>query len=118
MHFTKVVNRRIDVLYSQAAGMSRLTTILTAFLFLSVLVVPQGVSDDTTNDVQSTPTIVISEVLPSPNGMKNNETCSNCYNATDWNGDGEYSKFSDQFIELHNPSDRYQYLKLGFGRHC
>ena len=38
--------------------------------------------------------------------MKNNETCSNCYNAADWNGDGEYGKFSDQFIELHNPTDQ------------
>jgi len=86
--------------------MSRLTTILTAFLFLSVLVAPQGVSGETTNDDTSTPTIIISEVLASPNGMKNNETCSNCYNATDWNGDGEYGKFSDQFIELHNPTDQ------------
>lgn len=86
--------------------MSRLTTILTAFLFLSVLVAPQGVADETTNDDTSTPTIIISEVLASPNGMKNNETCSNCYNATDWNGDGEYGKFSDQFIELHNPTDQ------------
>ena len=81
-------------------------TILTAFLFLSVLVVPQAVSDETTNDDTSTASIVISEVLASPNGMKNNETCSNCYNATDWNGDGEYGKFSDQFIELHNPTDQ------------
>ena len=86
--------------------MGRLMTILTAFLFLSVLVVPQGVSEETTNDDTSTPTIVISEVLASPNGMKNNETCSNCYNATDWNGDGEYGKFSDQFIELHNPTEQ------------
>ena len=100
------MNRRIDVLYSQASDMGRLMTILTAFLFLSVLVVPQGVSDETTNDDTSTATIVISEVLASPNGMKNNETCSNCYNATDWNGDGEYGKFSDQFIELHNPTDQ------------
>ena len=81
-------------------------TIVTAFLFLSVLVVPQGVSDETANDDTSTPSIIISEVLASPNGMKNNETCSNCYNATDWNGDGEYGKFSDQFIELHNPTDQ------------
>ncbi|CAI8394653.1 MAG: 5'-deoxyadenosine deaminase [Candidatus Poseidoniaceae archaeon] len=81
-------------------------TILTAFLFLSVLVAPQGVSEETANEDTSTHSIVISEVLASPNGMKNNETCSNCYNATDWNGDGEYGKFSDQFIELHNPTDQ------------
>ena len=48
--------------------------------------------------------VIISEVLVSPNGMKNTEECTNCYNATDWNGDGEYGSFSDKFIELHNPS--------------
>ena len=80
-------------------------TIVTAFLFLSILVVPQGVSEETGESASSPSSIIISEVLASPNGMKNNETCSNCYNATDWNGDGEYGKFSDQFIELHNPTD-------------
>ncbi|MGB0475266.1 MAG: lamin tail domain-containing protein [Candidatus Poseidoniaceae archaeon] len=85
--------------------MSRLITIVTAFLFLSILVVPQGVSEETGENDSSPSSIIISEVLASPNGMKNNETCSNCYNATDWNGDGEYGKFSDQFIELHNPTD-------------
>ena len=80
-------------------------TIVTAFLFLSILVVPQGVSVETGESASSPSSIIISEVLASPNGMKNNETCSNCYNATDWNGDGEYGKFSDQFIELHNPTD-------------
>ena len=85
--------------------MSRLMTIVTAFLFLSILVVPQGVSVETGESASSPSSIIISEVLASPNGMKNNETCSNCYNATDWNGDGEYGKFSDQFIELHNPTD-------------
>ena len=45
-----------------------------------------------------------SQILVSPNGMKNNDTCSNCYNAVDWNGDGEYGSNSDQFIELHNPT--------------
>ncbi|MGB1524832.1 MAG: lamin tail domain-containing protein [Candidatus Poseidoniaceae archaeon] len=85
--------------------MSRLMTIVTAFLFLSILVVPQGVSEETGESTSSPSSIIISEVLASPNGMKNNETCSNCYNATDWNGDGEYGKFSDQFIELHNPTD-------------
>jgi 5-methylthioadenosine/S-adenosylhomocysteine deaminase len=79
-------------------------TIVTAFLFLSILVVPQGVSEETGENDSSPSSIIISEVLASPNGMKNNETCSNCYNATDWNGDGEYGKFSDQFIELHNPT--------------
>ena len=81
-------------------------TIVTAFLFLSVLIVPQGLSEETGEEDTSATSIIISEVLASPNGMKNNETCSNCYNATDWNGDGEYGKFSDQFIELHNPTDQ------------
>jgi len=106
MHFSKVANRRIDVPYGQPLTMSRLMTYVTAFLFLSVLVIPQGLSEETTADDASSLSIIISEVLASPNGMKNNETCSNCYNATDWNGDGEYGKFSDQFIELHNPTDQ------------
>jgi len=85
--------------------MSRLISIVTAFLFLSVVVLPQGLSEETGESISSPSSIIISEVFASPNGMKNNETCSNCYNATDWNGDGEYGKFSDQFIELHNPTD-------------
>lgn len=93
------------MLYEERTVMSRLITIVTAFLFLSILVVPQGVSEETGENDSSPSSIIISEVLASPNGMKNNETCSNCYNATDWNGDGEYGKFSDQFIELHNPTD-------------
>jgi len=84
--------------------MGRLMTIITTFLFLSVLVAPQGISEETSQNDETQPSIIISEILASPNGMKNNETCSNCYNATDWNGDGEYGKFSDQFIELHNPT--------------
>ena len=105
MHLTKVLHRRVDVLYGRPLYMSRLLTHVTVFLLLSVLIVPQGVSEESSNSSSSEPSIVISELLPSPNGMKNNETCSNCYNATDWNGDGEYGKFSDQFIELHNPTE-------------
>ncbi|MBF14404.1 MAG: hypothetical protein CMA97_02690 [Euryarchaeota archaeon] len=84
--------------------MGRLSSIVTCFLLLGVLAVPHGLSEDTSETDTSNPSIIISEILASPNGMKNNETCSNCYNATDWNGDGEYGKFSDQFIELHNPT--------------
>ena len=84
--------------------MSRLPTVITVFLLLSVVAVPHGLSEETSEDDNSTASIIISEILASPNGMKNNETCSNCYNATDWNGDGDYGKFSDQFIELHNPT--------------
>ena len=104
MHFTKVFNRRVDVLYDQGRVMGRLSTIITAFLLLSVLAAPHGLSEETSDTNTSPTSIIISEILASPNGMMNNETCSNCYNATDWNGDGEYGKFSDQFIELHNPT--------------
>lgn len=34
--------------------------------------------------------------------MKSNATNSNIYNAVDWNSDGDYGKYSDQFIELWN----------------
>ncbi|MED5291032.1 MAG: lamin tail domain-containing protein, partial [Candidatus Thermoplasmatota archaeon] len=86
--------------------MSRLATFITVFLLLSILFAPQGLSEDSASSESSDSNMIISEVLASPNGMKNNETCSNCYNATDWNGDGEYGKFSDQFIELYNPTDQ------------
>ena len=104
MHFTKDLNRRVDVLNEQGRVMSRVSSIVTAFLLLCVVMAPHGHSQETAEDEASAQSIIISEVLASPNGMKNNETCSNCYNATDWNGDGEYGKFSDQFIELHNPT--------------
>ncbi|MAR47151.1 MAG: hypothetical protein CMA41_05040 [Euryarchaeota archaeon] len=84
--------------------MGRLSSIVTCFLLLGVLAVPQGLSEDTSSDDGTQSSIIISEILVSPNGMKNNETCSNCYNAVDWNGDGEYGSNSDQFIELHNPT--------------
>ena len=106
MHSAKPSRRRVDVLYKQGSNMSRLATFITVFLLLSVLFAPQGLSEDTASSESSDSNMIISEVLASPNGMKNNETCSNCYNATDWNGDGEYGKFSDQFIELYNPTDQ------------
>ena len=48
--------------------------------------------------------IVISELFISPNNLVSNESSGNMniYNATDWNGDGEYGKYSDQFIEIWN----------------
>ena len=106
MHLTKPTRRRVDVLYERGNNMSRLATFITVFLLLSVLFAPQGLSEDSASSESSDSNMIISEVLASPNGMKNNETCSNCYNATDWNGDGEYGKFSDQFIELYNPTDQ------------
>ena len=51
--------------------------------------------------------IVISELLISPNNLVSNSTSGNMnvYNATDWNGDGDYGKYSDQFIEIWNSGD-------------
>ena len=104
MHSAKPSRRRVDVLYKQGNNMSRLATFITVFLLLSVLFTPQGLSEDTSSDDETQSSVIISEILVSPNGMKNNDTCSNCYNAVDWNGDGEYGSNSDQFIELHNPT--------------
>ena len=85
--------------------MCRLTAVITTFLLIGVLIAPPGHAEEPSEPENQASAIIISELLASPNGMKNNETCSNCYNATDWNGDGEYGKFSDQFIELHNPGN-------------
>ena len=41
--------------------------------------------------------IVISEILVSPN----NED----YNGTDWNGDGKFGQYNDQFVAFHNPTN-------------
>jgi len=48
--------------------------------------------------------IEISELFVSPNQLKSNTTSGNMniYNATDWNGDGDYGAYSDQFIEIWN----------------
>ena len=42
--------------------------------------------------------VVISEVLVSASGKD--------YNGTDWNGDGDIGSYSDQYIELWNPTDQ------------
>ena len=52
--------------------------------------------------------VVISELFISPNNLVANETNSNIYGAVDWNGDGDYGKFSDQFIEVWNSGDAPQ----------
>jgi len=48
--------------------------------------------------------VVINEILVSPSQMETTESCTNCHGAVDWNGDGEWSSESDQFIELYNPT--------------
>ena len=86
--------------------MSR-TLVLSAvliFLFTSASPTSMLLDNQAVESAGEGDSVIISEILVSPNGMKNNETCTNCYNATDWNADGEYGKFSDQFIELHNPT--------------
>ena len=52
--------------------------------------------------------VVISELFISPNNLVSNENNSNIYGAVDWNGDGDYGKFSDQFIEVWNSGDAPQ----------
>ena len=52
--------------------------------------------------------IVISELFVSPNNLVANETSDNVYGSVDWNGDGDYGKFSDQFIEVWNSGDSSQ----------
>ena len=52
--------------------------------------------------------VVISELFISPNNLVENENSSNIYGAVDWNGDGDYGKFSDQFIEVWNSGDAPQ----------
>lgn len=52
--------------------------------------------------------IVISELFASPNNLVSNETSNNVFGSVDWNGDGEYGKFSDQFIEIWNSGDTPQ----------
>ena len=49
--------------------------------------------------------IVIAELFVSPNNLVANETSDNVYGSVDWNGDGDYGKFSDQFIEIWNSGD-------------
>lgn len=47
-------------------------------------------------------TIQVSELFISPNNLVSNETSQNVYGAVDWNADGEFGKYSDQFIEVWN----------------
>ena len=60
MHFTKVANRRVDVLNGRASNMSRVSSLLVAFLLLGVLAAPLGVSEDTDDSNSSPQSIIIS----------------------------------------------------------
>ncbi len=85
--------------------LARMTTVLILILFLAPLIP----SPDTSTSLRETyevsardSSVVISEVFISPNQLASNETSDNMYGAIDWNSDGDYGKFSDQFIELWN----------------
>ena len=52
--------------------------------------------------------IVISELFISPNNLVSNENSTNLYGAVDWNGDQDYGKYSDQFIEIWISGDSEQ----------
>ncbi|MDB2560346.1 hypothetical protein N9Z48_01225, partial [Euryarchaeota archaeon] len=85
--------------------LAQLTTLLVLVLFLAPLIPSTPKSFEPMNvaevDARNSD-IVVSELFRSPNQLKSNATNANIYNAVDWNNDGDYGKYSDQFIELWN----------------
>jgi len=85
--------------------LSQLTTLLVLVLFLAPFVpsapAPYEMSEVSEVSARDS-TIVVSELFISPNNLVSNATSDNVYGAVDWNNDGDYSKYSDQFIELWN----------------
>jgi len=85
--------------------LSQLTTLLVLVLFLAPFVpsAPAPYEMSEVSEVSARDSdIIVSELFRSPNGLVSNATSNNVYGAIDWNNDGEYSKYSDQFIELWN----------------
>ena len=85
--------------------LNRLATLLVLVLFLAPLIpsTPESFEPRNVAEVDARNSdIVVSELFRSPNQLKSNATNSNIYNAVDWNSDGDYGKYSDQFIELWN----------------
>ena len=85
--------------------LDRLTTLLVLIIFLAPFVpsTPAPYEFTESSEVSARDsTIVVSELFRSPNQLKSNATNTNIYNAVDWNNDGDYGKYSDQFIELWN----------------
>tara|TARA_A100000164_G_scaffold99272_1_gene86710 strand:- start:696 stop:3635 length:2940 start_codon:yes stop_codon:yes gene_type:complete len=84
--------------------------LLAGIILGIMLLAPWSISSNTLTESEVEETsarsndIVVSELFISPNNLVSNETSGNMniYNATDWNGDGEYGKYSDQFIEIWN----------------
>ncbi|MDE0557394.1 MAG: amidohydrolase family protein, partial [Candidatus Poseidoniaceae archaeon] len=78
---------------------------LPALIVLVIMLVPAMsviASDESPVTAGRENTVVVSELLISPNNLVANDTSQNVYGAVDWNGDGDYGKYSDQFIELWN----------------
>ena len=100
--------RLIHVLYHRGYIMRR--QFLAGMILGIMLLAPWSISGNTLTESEVEETsarssdIVVSELFISPNNLVSNETSGNMniYNATDWNGDGEYGKYSDQFIEIWN----------------
>ncbi len=100
--------RLIHVLYHRGYIMRR--QLLAGIILGIMLLAPWSISSNTLTESEVEETsarsndIVVSELFISPNNLVSNETSGNMniYNATDWNGDGEYGKYSDQFIEIWN----------------
>ena len=85
--------------------LDRLTTLLVLIIFLAPFVpsTPTPYEFTEISEVSARDSdIEVSEVFISPNGLVSNATSTNIYGAVDWNNDGEFSKYSDQFIELWN----------------
>ena len=85
--------------------LDQLTTLLVLVLFLAPFVPTEPVSYEITEVSEASARdsdVVVSELFISPNNLVSNETSANVYGAVDWNNDGDYGKYSDQFIELWN----------------
>lgn len=77
----------------RASVMTAALLIVITSLSPAMLASGQNTSDGSS----SSDSIYINEIYVSPN--------SEAYGGVDWNGDGEISRYSNQFVELHNPSE-------------
>ena len=84
-------------------GSRRLPVLLCALFLASMAPLMPATADEAPTWPDH---VVISEILVSPNNLVANETSDNVYGAVEWIGDGNYGKYSDQFIELWNPTDQ------------
>ena len=90
--------------------MSRALVLSAVLVFLLTSASPTSMllDEQHIDSVGDADNIIISEILVSPNGMKNTEECTNCYNATDWNGDVSTVNIQTNLLNfttlLHKPS--------------